>query len=165
MIKGLLVKSMILLTFANNMNYKTTIIESQFYYENPVIEIEKINLKQEFYPNDKEKNNVDKNIQVIETSQMPEQINSNLILASHSGNSSIAYFKHLDKLKINDSVYIYYKNKKYKYIIYDNYEVEKTGYLEIKRKQDKTTLTLITCKKGTNKQLVFIGYLEITQTL
>jgi len=126
--------------------------------ENPVLEIPKINLKQEFYPDDKEKNTVDKGIQVIETSKMPNQ-KGNLILASHSGNTDIAYFKHLDRLNINDIAFIYYKSIKYKYIITNIYEVEKTGYVDIKRNKNKQTLTLITCKKNTNKQTVFIGYL------
>ena len=51
---------------------------------------------------------VDKNIEVIEGSKMPDVARGNLILASHSGNSDIAYFKHLDMLTYNDVVYIYY---------------------------------------------------------
>ena len=89
---------------------------------------------------------------------MPNQ-KGNLILASHSGNTDIAYFKHLDRLNINDIAFIYYKSIKYKYIITNIYEVEKTGYVDIKRNKNKQTLTLITCKKNTNKQTVFIGYL------
>lgn len=124
---------------------------------NPVLSIPKIGLKQEFYPDDKIKNNVDKGIQVIDGSLMPDN-GGNLILASHSGNSSIAYFKHLDLLNIGDKVYVIYKENKYLYVISDIYDVEKTGFVEIKRK-NKQTLTLITCKKNTNKQTVFIGYL------
>jgi len=127
--------------------------------QDPVLEIPKISLKQEFYPNDKTKNNVDKNIQVIETSQMPNRKNTNLILAAHSGNSSIAYFKHLEQLNINDVAYIHYQNKTYKYIINDIYDVEKTGYVNIKRNKNKQTLTLITCKKNTNKQTIYIAYI------
>ena len=126
---------------------------------NPVLEIPKINLHQEFYPNDKIKNNVDKNIQVINGSVMPNK-KGNVILAAHSGTSAIAYFKHLDQLKINDVVYVEYNNKKYKYIISDIYDVFKTGYVSIKRNKDKQTLTLITCKKNTNMQTVYIGYLN-----
>lgn len=125
---------------------------------NPIIEIPKISLKQEFYPNDLEKNNVDQNIEVIETSEMPDKKQGNLILAAHSGSSSVGYFKHLDQLTLNDVVYIYYKNNKYKYVISDIYDVEKTGYVAIKRDQTKQTLTLITCKKNTNQQTVYIGY-------
>lgn len=124
----------------------------------PVIEIPKINLIQEFYPNDEEKNDVDKNIEVIETSKMPNAKQGNLILAAHSGSSDIAYFKNLDQLNLNDIVYIHYKNNKYRYVISDIYDVEKTGYVSIKRDKTKQTLTLITCKKNTNKQTVYFGY-------
>lgn len=132
-------------------------ITSADYNNNPVLSIPKINLNQEFYPNDKVKNNVDKGIQVIDGSTMPNK-NGNLILASHSGSSSIAYFKHLDLLNIGDKVYVIYMGKKYSYIISSIYDVEKTGFVEIKR-DNRQTLTLITCKKNTNKQTVFIGYL------
>ncbi len=125
----------------------------------PIIEIPKINLKQEFYPDDPNKNVVDKNIQVIDGSVMPNQ-KGNLILASHSGTSDIAYFKNLDKVGINDIVYIYYKDKKYEYIISHIYDVQKTGYVSIQRDKSKQTLTLITCKKNTNKQTVYVGYLN-----
>lgn len=129
------------------------------YYQNPMLEIPKVNLKKEVYPEDPIKNNVDKNIEVIEGSSMPDKVGGNLILASHSGDSNIAYFKHLDMLTFNDEFYIYYKNKKYKYVIGDIYDVEKSGYVEIKRDRSKNATTLITCKKNTNKQTVYIGYL------
>ena len=96
---------------------------------------------------------------------MLTEVNSNLILASHSGTSSIAYFKHLDEITYNDVVYIYYQNIKYKYIVAQIYDVAKTGHIEIKRLQNKTTITLITCKKNSNLQTVYIGYLEITKKL
>lgn len=157
MSKGLIkVVTLIVTTLQLNLNIaQADIINTNI---NPVLEIPKINLKQEFYPNDKEKNNVDKGIQVIESSKMPNQ-KGNLILASHSGNTEIAYFKHLDIININDMVFIYYKNIKYKYIITNIYDVEKTGYVDIKRDKNKQTLTLITCKKNTNKQTIYIGYL------
>ena len=137
----------------------------QYNYLNPVIEIPKINLKQEFYPNDQEKNHVDKGIQVINESKMPTEKNTNLILASHSGNSAIAHFKNLYQLNYNDTVYIYYQNIKYKYVIADIYDVPKIGYVEIKRDRSKNAITLITCKKNTNLQTVYIGYLATTELL
>ena len=51
------------------------------------------------------------------------------------------------------------KIKKYKYIIDDIYDRNKTGYIEIIRDKQRNTITLITCKKNTNMQIVFIGYL------
>ena len=149
------------LTF--NINHVTiaqpVVVTERYYYNNPVLEIPKVNLKKEVYPNDSYMNNVDRNIQVISGSSMPNYDGGNLILASHSGSSSIAYFKHLEMIGYNDEVYVYYKNKKYRYIIGDIYDVPKTGYVEIKRKKDKSAVTLITCKKGTNMQTVYIGYL------
>ena len=142
------------------------VINEKIYYENPTLEIPKVNLKKELYPNDPDKNNVAKNIQVIDGSSMPDVVGGNLILASHSGNSEIAYFKHLDNLNYNDELYIYYKNKKYRYVIGDIYDVWKSGYVEIKRDKSKSTVTLITCKKGTNMQTVYIGYLiSLSKTL
>lgn len=150
-----LIKVVSLLIIPIQLNIASADIQTK---TNPILEIPKINLYQEFYPNDKEKNNVDRGIQVIETSIMPNK-KGNLILAAHSGSSKIAYFKNLDKLNINDIVFIYYKNIKYQYIITSIYDVEKTGYVDIKRNKNKQTLTLITCKKNTNKQTVYIGYL------
>lgn len=124
-----------------------------------ILEIPKIKLKQGFFEYSSPLNDVDKNIEVIETSKMPNVKNSNLILAAHSGNSKIAYFKHLDELVIGDTVFLYYGNKKYQYVIKDIYDRNKTGYIEIIRDKNKTAITLITCKKNTNMQTVFIGYL------
>lgn len=125
-----------------------------------ILSIPKINLNRGFYEYTSPLNTVDKNIEVIETSKMPDVLNGNLILASHSGNSKIAYFKHLDELQIKDEVYVYYLNKKYKYIIASIYDRKKTGYIDIVRDKNKNTITLITCKKNTNLQTVFIGYME-----
>ena len=141
-------------------------IKERIYYDNPLLEIPKITLKKEVYPNDTYKNNVDRNIQVITGSAMPNINGGNLILASHSGNSEIAYFKHLDLLDYNDEFFVYYKNIKYRYVIGDIYDVPKTGYVEIKRDKSKSATTLITCKKETNMQTVYIGYLvSISKTL
>ena len=163
------VKAILALTaLTNNVNMdiaKPIVITEQYNYPNPVIEIPKINLKQEVYPFNQEKNHVNKNIQVINGSEMPTKKHSNLILASHSGTSSIAYFKNLYKVNYNDVIYIYYQKTKYKYVIADIYDVPKTGYIEIKRNQSKNAITLITCKKNTNMQTVYIGYLEITELL
>ena len=152
--------STILIALSNTNLYSQNIniAKAEILKDNLSIIIPKISLAKELYPNDKINNTVDKNIEVIETSTMPDVPYSNLILASHSGNSSIGYFKHLDKLNINDEVYISYKSKKYKYIIKSIYDQEKTGYIKIKRDKSKQTITLITCKKGTNKQTVYIGY-------
>ena len=120
------------------------------------IEIDKININRYIY-NDS-RNNIEENITYHELSSMPNVLNGNLILMAHSGDSVISYFNKLYLLDKNDVVYIYYNNYKYTYIVENKYEVEKTGMIDIKRK-NKNTLTLITCI-GLDKQLVVISYLK-----
>ena len=122
------------------------------------ISISKINLKKELYSVNSKLNNVNKNIEILKGSDMPDIENGNFILASHSGNSPISYFRNLYKLDIGDEIVIYYNNYKYVYTVDKKYEVVKTGKVSIKRDKSKRTITLITCK-GADKQLVVIGYL------
>lgn len=126
-----------------------------------VLEIPKIDLKKGIYSINSKNNNVDKNIMLLNESDMPDVINGNFILAGHSGTGYNAYFKELKNLELGDSAYIYYKNNKYKYNLIDKYEVEKTGKALIIKDSDISALTLITCKDNENKQLVFIFELEV----
>ncbi len=122
-----------------------------------VLEIPKINLKKGL---SYDKNNINYNIEIISGSTFPKENNSNLVLAAHSGNSKISFFKNLYKLKEGDLVYLYYDGIKYEFTIYDIYNVIKDGSIEIERYQDNKTITLITCKKNSNNyQTVYIGYL------
>ena len=125
-----------------------------------VLEIPQINLKQGLVSPNSKYNDVDYNIKILDTSMMPDTINSNLIIAAHSGNSQVSFFKNLNKLRLNDEIYLYYENNKYHYKVDKTYEVNKTGWINIIRNRDKTTITLITCKPNDDKkQLVYIAYL------
>lgn len=121
-----------------------------------ILEIKKIKLKKGFYKLNSNLNNVDKNIMIVSSSDMPNVNKGNLILASHSGNSSVSYFKYLDKLDMEDIASIYYLGKKYDYMLVNYYDVNKNGSVQIIKNNDVNTLTLITCKKNTDKQTVFI---------
>ena len=125
-----------------------------------VLEIKKINLTRGFYSKNSRLNNVNKNIQILSLSDMPDIENGNVIIAAHSGNSSISFFKNLPKLNFDDNAIIYYQGKTYTYKLVNNYEIEKTGTANIKRNLNKNSLTLITCKHNSNKQLVYIFELE-----
>lgn len=130
---------------------------------NMVIEIPKIKLKKGLCKINESCNKVSKNIQVIKESDMPNIENGNLILASHNGNSSVSFFNKLNKLKVNDTIYIYYKNIKYEYKLSNSYEIQKNGNAIIHRDGTKTTLILITCKKNSkDKQIVYVAYLNRT---
>ena len=125
-----------------------------------ILEIPSINLKRGIVDFNSKYNNVKYNIQIIEHTQMPNVENSNLILAGHNGTSSVSFFKDLYKLKEDSLIYLYYDGYKYIYKLNNYYDTDKDGKVEIIRNRYKTTITLITCKKGIkDKQTVFIGYL------
>ena len=124
-----------------------------------VLKIPKIKLVRGLVDRNSYLNNIKYNVEILKDSSMPDIVNGNVILAAHSGNARISYFKNLDKLKLGDDISIEYKSKTYEYKIVDIYLIDKTGTAEIIRNKDKNTLTLITCKHNTNKQIIVIAEL------
>ena len=125
-----------------------------------VLKIPKIKLEKGLVAKDSKYNNIDYGIKILKESDSPDVINGNVILASHSGTADISYFNNLDKLKINDEVLILYNGKTYQYKIVNIYDIDKKGKAKINRNNNKSTITLITCRNGTNKQIVLIGELQ-----
>lgn len=123
-----------------------------------ILEIPKINFKRGLYEKKDPQNELSKNIVFLDSSSMPNESNSKVIIAGHSGNTYNAYFKNLYKLGNNDIIFLYYNNKKYTYKVSDIYEITKNGTLALESNKNKKTLTLITCK-GVDKQLVIISTL------
>lgn len=124
-----------------------------------VLEIPSINLKKGLYAIDSKNNNVNKNIEIIDSSDMPDITKGNFILAGHSGTGRIAFFDDLDKLIIDDTIIVYYKNIKYIYQINNIESIVKDGTIEIKR-EFESMITLTTCnQKNKNEQLVITGIL------
>lgn len=121
-----------------------------------VIKIPKIGLEKGLYSKENKNNDISKNIQILKEADYPNVENGNFILAGHSGSGRIAFFKNLDKLSIEDVVFIYYQNLIYEYKLVNSYEIEKSEKATISRNNKKSTLTLITCKYGTNKQIIYI---------
>ena len=124
-----------------------------------VIEIPKISLKRYLYKIEVDQNDVNKNIEVLKSSDMPDVKGGNLILAGHNGNTSAGHFRNLHKLSLGDDIIVNYKGKSYNYEVSKIYDVLKTGTVAIKRAKNKNTITLITCL-GSDRQLVVIGYLK-----
>lgn len=130
-----------------------------------VLEIPSIDLKRGLVSPSSPYNNVNYNIQIIDNSAMPNVTNGNFVLAGHNGASYISFFKKLNKMNINDKIYVYYQGYKYEYSLVEIYDTPKDGKVEIVRDYDKTTITLITCKKNSkDTQVVYIGYLTSTTT-
>lgn len=121
-----------------------------------VIKIPKIGLEKGLYKKESSYNNVNRNIQILKDSNYPDEENGNFILAGHSGTGRISYFRNVYKLSSGDSVSIFYNGSEYKYKVVNMYDVEKTGTAHIIRNANVNTLTLVTCRQGTNKQIIVI---------
>lgn len=124
-----------------------------------VIKIPKIGLEKGLCKKGSYCNNVNQNIQILNDANYPDVVNGNFILASHSGNSKIAYFKNVYKLELDDEITVVYDGYEYKYKIVNIYDIDKTGMANIIRNREKTTLTIITCRQKTNKQIIVISEL------
>ena len=147
--------------FEKNKNAKTIKNDTSITKYMAVLEIPTIGLKQGIPEINSSDNNVEKNIMVIKNSMLPTDNNGVFILAAHSGNSAISYFKNLYKIKEHENIYVYYGNYKYNYELSNVYTIEKNGTLQIKRNPKKTTLILVTCTKNSDtKQTVYVAYLK-----
>ena len=125
-----------------------------------VLEIPKIGLKRGFYGVDSKYNNIKYNVTMVEGTDLPDVPQGNLILMAHSGDSYISFFAYLYKLEVGDDCYVTYNGNGYHYQIVDIYEVEKNGFVSIKRNKYKNTLTMITCTKDNDySQTVYIAEL------
>ena len=125
--------------------------------------IDKIKLKESLYNINSPKNNVNEHVTILKESIMPDQNNSIMFLAAHSGIGKIAFFEKLDKLQKNDIITLIYKDKTFKYKVKNIYEQQKNGYIDI-NKEKLNQLILTTCSpKKKDKQLI-VNCTEIEST-
>lgn len=140
----------------NDKNNSSTTSSSKDDYLGRLM-IPKINFNRSFYKIDSVYNDVDKNIQVMKGSSLPDVDGGNLIIAGHSGNVWFSFFKNLYKLKKGNNAYVYYNDTKYTYKVVDIYNVKKNGKVTVRRDRTKRTMTLITCTKNSKTlQTVYI---------
>ncbi len=124
-----------------------------------ILEIPSINLKRGVVDSTKNFSSINYAISVDKNSNYPDS-NGNFILYAHSGNSNIAYFRNLNKVNINDKVYVYYNGIKYEYQIYDKYDIHKIGKAKVISSNENKYITLITCNQNKkNYQIVVVGKL------
>lgn len=124
-----------------------------------ILKIPKINLVEGFYNIDSKNNNIDKSITILKESILPNNKGSIIYLTAHSGYGYLAFFKDLDKLNIDDMVYLDIGGNSYQYIINDIYEVDKNGKITINRNINDNYLVLTTCSNNKDKQLVIMSKL------
>lgn len=133
--------------------------ESNLYEYIAILRIPKINLKRGLVDKNSTYNDIKYNIMIHKSSDSPSEEGGNLILLAHSGNSNISFFKNLYKMKLDDIIYLDYNNNTYKYKLINIYDIEKNGKAPIRKNTTKSSITLITCRNNTNKQIVLIGEL------
>ena len=139
----------------NYIIYKTS--KNNYY---AIIEIPSISLKKGLINKESKYNNVNKNIETLKNSDTPDVVGGSVLLASHSGNSRVSYFKNLYRVNIGDSINIYYNNYKYEYKITDIYNQEKTGAITYQYK-NTSMIVLTTCnQQQKGKQIIVIGTLN-----
>lgn len=121
-----------------------------------ILEIPSINLKRGLVESTKGFKSINYAISIDNSSNYPNT-SGNFILYAHSGNAYYSYFRNLGYVNINDNIYVYYQGIKYFYKVYKIYEIDKTGTMDIIRPADEKIITLLTCKNGTEKQIVVLG--------
>ena len=123
-----------------------------------ILEIPKINIKNKIYQKNSSLNDIDKNVQIMNESDMPNVSLGNVILGGHSGSGPLAYFKNLNLLSYDDEIIIHYNKEKYLYHVKTIYTDDKNGSIIIRRNYNKDTLTLFTCNPGDkNSYLIIIA--------
>ena len=130
--------------------------------ENDIIgylKIESLNINEKLYKIESPENNVDKHVTILKESILPDNDNSIIFIAAHSGTGNIAYFKNLDKIKENSLVELKINNKKYNYIVKEIWEDPKNGYININKEKEKQ-LILTTCSPNNNKKQLIVNCIE-----
>lgn len=126
-----------------------------------LLEVPKISLRKGIYSLNDKHNSVSYGIEMLSGSSFPDRDNTTLILASHSGNSSVSYFRNLIYLSKGDIVYLYYNGNKYMYEIIGCYKKKKDGYILVKDFGKGRFMILTTCKNDElDKQLTCYGRLN-----
>lgn len=143
----------------NSTQTETKKEESNLYEYIAILRIPKINLKRGLVDKNSKYNDIKYNIMIHKLSDSPSEEGGNLILLAHSGNSNISFFKNLYKMKLDDIIYLDYNNNTYKYKLINIYDIKKNGKAPIRKNTTKSSITLITCRNNTNKQIVLIGEL------
>jgi len=121
--------------------------------------IPKLNLSEPLFKIDSPENTIEKHIEILKESTFPDQKNSLILIAAHSGTGNIAYFEELDELKANDKIILIINNKEYIYYVKDIWEERKSGYINI-NKEDTKQLILTTCSPKHNNYQLIINCIE-----
>lgn len=123
------------------------------------LSIKKINLNEPLFKINSPENTIEKHVSILKESILPNQENSIVFLAAHSGIGKIAYFEELDNLETNDEITLTLNNKTYTYIVKNTWEEIKNGYINV-NKENKNQLILTTCSPTKDKYQLIVNCIE-----
>ncbi len=148
--------------FFNKIKYNNIVSAKASINEKPIARliIKKIKLNNYLYNINSKNNNVNKNVTILNGSTFPDDDESTMFIAAHSGHGKIAYFKNLDKLNKNENIELIYKHTKYTYSITDIFLEKKDGDIEV-NKISKHQLTLTTCSERQKDMQLIINSILI----
>lgn len=84
-------------------------------------------------------------VHLTETSYPIGGINTNSVIAAHSGWGTAKMFRHLDKLEIGDKIYIQNFREKLEYEVYEIKIIDPTDINELLIQDNKDLISLVTC--------------------
>ena len=113
------------------------------------LSIPKLELKENIYLKDSKYNDLNHGLYLLPESDYLFDEDSQMIVLSHSGNSSISHFKDLDQVMIHDKIVVTTTNVTYFFKVMDIYAEKKDGKIAIKKPREMS-LVLVTCTKYTN---------------
>ena len=120
------------------------------------LDIPSINFTGNIYDKKSKLNDIDKNIIILNDSDLPSDKNGIVLIGGHSGIGKYAYFKNLNKVKIGDKLIITYDNIKYYYEVNNYYLEKKDGNIRINNFNNINKLILYTCNPNDKKNYLVI---------
>ena len=78
-----------------------------------VLRIPKINFKRGLVDKEYKYKNIKYNIMIHKESDAPDKEGGNVILVAHSGTAGVSYFRNVDKLSLDDEIYLDYNSLTY----------------------------------------------------
>ena len=116
------------------------------------IDIPRINFKGNVYNIDSNLNNVDYNIELLDNSNLEENL---YFLASHSGSSKASYFDNLVYLEKGSFIILRTEDSILIFVVRDMFYIDKSGYFNVSYSANGGELFLITCSLNyVNRQLI-----------
>lgn len=129
-------------------------------YLSDYLEIPVLDKKFAIYYDNEEANDLEKNVEILTVDVKPGEDKS-IVIAAHSGISTIAYFNGIEQLRKGDEIIIGYQNKEYVYVVDVVYNEKKDGDIRVIEKNERQYLYLTTCNQLDKSKQVVVRCIEM----